>query len=172
MADDWPLTRLDADRPIALALLSDLQSNLWASLRHTLDLDRVTLAALWLSNLGGMVLTVVSGKHWLPLTATVGALGVALAYQKDRPYDHEAKFYGLIGSMVGQAVRVHQLVEAERKRLILRGEVPSPRNPPSGCHFHTRCPYVMPICRTVAPKLEDRGGDHLVSCHLRSLRPA
>ncbi|HEY7682171.1 MAG TPA: hypothetical protein VH879_05975 [Gemmatimonadales bacterium] len=76
MADDWPLTRLDADRPIALALLSDLQSNLWASLRHTLDLDRVTLAALWLSNLGGMVLTVVSGKHWLPLTATVGALGV------------------------------------------------------------------------------------------------
>jgi Nif-specific regulatory protein len=49
---------------------------------------------------------------------TVGALGVALAYQKDRVYDHEAKFYGLVGSMVGQAVRVHHLVEAERKRLL------------------------------------------------------
>ena len=49
---------------------------------------------------------------------TVGALGVALAYQKDRVYDHEAKFYGLVGSMIGQAVRVHHLVEAERKRLL------------------------------------------------------
>ncbi|HET6487578.1 MAG TPA: oligopeptide/dipeptide ABC transporter ATP-binding protein, partial [Spirochaetia bacterium] len=61
---------------------------------------------------------------------------------------------------------------AERKRVILRGEVPSPRNPPPGCHFHTRCPYAMPICRTVEPRLEDRGGDHLVSCHLPSLQPA
>ena len=49
---------------------------------------------------------------------TAGALGVALAYQKDRSYDHEAKFYGLVGSMIGQAVRVHHLVEAERKRLL------------------------------------------------------
>jgi len=49
---------------------------------------------------------------------TAGALGVALAYQKDRSYDHEAKFYGLVGSMIGQAVRVHNLVEAERKRLL------------------------------------------------------
>ena len=49
---------------------------------------------------------------------TVGALGVALAFQKDRSYDHEAKFYGLVGSMIGQAVRVHHLVEAERKRLL------------------------------------------------------
>jgi Nif-specific regulatory protein len=49
---------------------------------------------------------------------TAGALGVALAYQKDRVYDHEAKFYGLVGSMIGQAVRVHHLVEAERKRLL------------------------------------------------------
>jgi oligopeptide transport system ATP-binding protein len=55
-----------------------------------------------------------------------------------------------------------------RKRTILRGEVPSPRNPPPGCHFHTRCPSVMPICRTVEPRLADIGDDHLVSCHLRS----
>ena len=43
---------------------------------------------------------------------------MALAYQKDRPYDQEAKFFGLVGSMIGQAVRVHHLVEAERKRLL------------------------------------------------------
>jgi Nif-specific regulatory protein len=49
---------------------------------------------------------------------TAGALGVALAYHGDRSYDHESKFYGLVGSIIGQAVRVHNLVEAERKRLL------------------------------------------------------
>jgi Nif-specific regulatory protein len=49
---------------------------------------------------------------------TVGALGVALPYQQDRSYDQEAKFFGVVGSMIGQAVRVHHLVEAERKRLL------------------------------------------------------
>jgi Nif-specific regulatory protein len=49
---------------------------------------------------------------------TVGALGVALPFQKDRSYDQEAKFFGILGSMVGQAVRVHQLMEADRKRLL------------------------------------------------------
>ena len=49
---------------------------------------------------------------------TTGALGVALAYQKDRNYEQEAKFYGVVASMVGQAVRVHNLVEAERRRLL------------------------------------------------------
>jgi Nif-specific regulatory protein len=49
---------------------------------------------------------------------TVGALGVALPYQADRGYEHEAKFFGVVASMVGQAVRVHHLVESERKRLL------------------------------------------------------
>jgi Nif-specific regulatory protein len=49
---------------------------------------------------------------------TVGALGVALPYHKDRIYEHEAKFFGIVGSMVGQAVRIHSLVEAERQRLL------------------------------------------------------
>jgi Nif-specific regulatory protein len=49
---------------------------------------------------------------------TAGALGVALPYQKDRVYEQETKFYGIVGSMIGQAVRVHHLVEAERKRLL------------------------------------------------------
>jgi Nif-specific regulatory protein len=49
---------------------------------------------------------------------TVGALGAALPYQADRGYDQEAKFFGVVASMVGQAVRVHHLVESERKRLL------------------------------------------------------
>ncbi|HEY7512863.1 MAG TPA: sigma 54-interacting transcriptional regulator [Vicinamibacteria bacterium] len=49
---------------------------------------------------------------------TVGALGVALPYHKDRSYEQEAKFFGIVGSMVGQAVRIHNLVEAERQRLM------------------------------------------------------
>jgi Nif-specific regulatory protein len=49
---------------------------------------------------------------------TVGALGVGLRYQKDRAYDQEVKFFGIVGSMIGQALRVHRLVEAERQRLL------------------------------------------------------
>ena len=53
-----------------------------------------------------------------------------------------------------------------RKRVILTGDVPSPINPPSGCHFHTRCPYVMPRCKTEVPALREVTPGHLASCHL------
>jgi Nif-specific regulatory protein len=49
---------------------------------------------------------------------TVGALGIGLRYEKDRAYDQEVKFFGIVGSMIGQALRVHRLVEAERQRLL------------------------------------------------------
>jgi peptide/nickel transport system ATP-binding protein len=47
----------------------------------------------------------------------------------------------------------------------LKGEVPSPANPPSGCYFHPRCPYVVDICRTQTPPLEEISAQHYVSCH-------
>ena len=55
----------------------------------------------------------------------------------------------------------------KKKRIILRGEVPNPINPPRGCHFHPRCPVAEKKCKTGAPPpLRDVGNGHLVSCHL------
>ncbi|MBO8169159.1 MAG: dipeptide ABC transporter ATP-binding protein [Thermoanaerobacteraceae bacterium] len=54
----------------------------------------------------------------------------------------------------------------KKQRVILKGDVPSPLNPPSGCHFHNRCQQVMNICRTEIPHLQDLGNGHQVACHL------
>jgi len=53
-----------------------------------------------------------------------------------------------------------------RKRVILAGDVPSPINPPPGCHFHARCPYAMARCRADVPVLREVMPGHWASCHL------
>jgi oligopeptide/dipeptide ABC transporter ATP-binding protein len=56
---------------------------------------------------------------------------------------------------------------AKRGDVVIKGEIPSPVNPPSGCRFHTRCPsYIGDICRTAEPPLIDIGDGHCVACHL------
>jgi len=55
---------------------------------------------------------------------------------------------------------------AQRQRIILTGDVPSPINPPSGCRFHTRCPFVFDRCRVEEPLLRPVGDGHVSACHL------
>jgi oligopeptide/dipeptide ABC transporter ATP-binding protein len=64
------------------------------------------------------------------------------------------------------AVPIPKSAARARKRVILKGDVPSPINPPSGCHFHARCPYAMPRCRTDVPALREVKPGHWASCHL------
>jgi len=55
-------------------------------------------------------------------------------------------------------------IEARRERIILKGDVPSPINPPKGCHFHTRCPYVIAECKQIDPKLVEIKPNHFAAC--------
>ncbi|AFJ61207.1 MULTISPECIES: ABC transporter ATP-binding protein [Bacillus] len=54
----------------------------------------------------------------------------------------------------------------KRERIILKGELPSPANPPKGCVFHTRCPMAKPICKEQIPAFEEAAPGHYVACHL------
>jgi peptide/nickel transport system ATP-binding protein len=61
---------------------------------------------------------------------------------------------------------------AARERIILKGDVPSPINPPKGCRFHTRCPYAFERCRSEEPALRPTANGHLAACHLHDLPAA
>ena len=61
---------------------------------------------------------------------------------------------------------------AARERIILKGDVPSPINPPKGCRFHTRCPYAFDRCRSEEPALRPTEHGHLAACHLHDLPAA
>jgi len=55
---------------------------------------------------------------------------------------------------------------ANRQRIILKGDVPSPINPPKGCRFHTCCPHAFDRCRLEEPELQLADAGHLAACHL------
>jgi oligopeptide/dipeptide ABC transporter ATP-binding protein len=55
----------------------------------------------------------------------------------------------------------------KREKRVLQGDVPSPVNPPAGCHFHTRCPYALELCRAATPALRQVRPGHWAACHLR-----
>jgi len=68
------------------------------------------------------------------------------------------------------AIPVHN-PKIKRERILLKGDVPSPLNPPTGCRFHPRCPVAIEICAQQEPPLVDLGGGHLAACHLRTPAP-
>jgi len=53
----------------------------------------------------------------------------------------------------------------EKKRIMLEGEVPSPANPPEGCHFHPRCRCAQDVCSQLVPELREVRAGHMVACH-------
>ncbi len=56
--------------------------------------------------------------------------------------------------------------DVKMNRIVLRGDIPSPANPPKGCRFHTRCPYATEKCRHITPAYREIEKDHFVACHL------
>jgi peptide/nickel transport system ATP-binding protein len=68
----------------------------------------------------------------------------------------------LLDAVVEQDLHARRTRE---RRLLLPGEIPSPKNPPSGCRFHTRCRYAQERSRTEVPVLEEVAPGHVVACH-------
>ncbi len=56
-------------------------------------------------------------------------------------------------------------VKTRKKRIVLKGDIPSPVNPPSGCRFHPRCPYMKEVCAAESPLLRETSPNHLAACH-------
>jgi oligopeptide/dipeptide ABC transporter ATP-binding protein len=100
-------------------------------------------------------------------TVTVMYLGrVAEQGQGDQVYEHSRHPY--TAALLSAAPAADPDAAADRQRIILTGDVPSPINPPSGCRFHPRCPKARDLCTTAEPALETKAGDpstHLTACH-------
>jgi oligopeptide/dipeptide ABC transporter ATP-binding protein len=129
-----------------LNLLKRLQAELGLSylfIAHDLNVVRYIADRIYVMYLGRMV--------------EVGPSETIMA-QPQHPYTE-----ALIGSIAASGTS-----GIRRRRVVARGEVPSPSRPPSGCHFHPRCPKVLDRCRTESPPLYQLRDGQLSACHLRA----
>ena len=116
-------------------------------------------------------LTIVMISHDLAVVremctrVTVMYLGkVVEAGETDAIFSHPSHPYTRV--LLASVPSPDPRIEAKRQRIILQGDPPSPMDPPSGCHFHTRCPDVMDICRFKPPELEQTKSNSWAACHL------
>ena len=95
----------------------------------------------------------------------VGAMYLGKMVEIDN-YDqlYEKRYHPYTEALLSAIPQVDQ--EEQKERIHLEGEVPSPYDPPSGCHFHTRCPKACDKCRQTAPELKEVAPGHYVACHL------
>ena len=141
---DEPVSALDVSiRAQIMNLLKDLQSEYSVSyvlIAHNLSTVRYMCRWVAVMYLGQIVELAESRELFdNPLHPYTKALmSAALPYHPDTP----------------------------QEEIILTGEVPSPLNPPSGCHFHTRCPFAWDKCSVDEPELKEVSSNHFVSCHL------
>ena len=147
---DEPVSALDVSiRSQILNLLRDLQDRLglaYIFVSHDLAVVKHIADRVAVMNLGGIV-----------ETATADALFAAPRH----PYSRALL----------SAIPVPR-PQAKRSRIVLEGEMPSALNPPAGCRFHTRCPYVIARCRTEVPPLVADGMGHATACHRTAELPA
>ena len=140
---DEPVSALDVSiRSQILNLLRDLQDRLglaYIFVSHDLAVVKHIADRVAVMNLGGIVET---------------AEAQALFASPRHPYSR-----ALLSAIPVPKPR------AKRSRILLQGEMPSALNPPSGCRFHTRCPYVIERCRIEAPQLHGDAGGHATACH-------
>jgi oligopeptide/dipeptide ABC transporter ATP-binding protein len=141
---DEPVSALDVSiRAQIMNLLKDIQTAYGLSyllIAHNLATVRYMSHAVAIMYLGRVV---------------EYAEGDALFERPHHPYTK---------ALMSAALPAHP--EDVTENIVLSGEMPSPVSPPSGCHFHPRCPQAMDICREVAPAAIEVGASHQVSCHL------
>jgi len=140
---DEPVSALDVSiRSQILNLLRDLQ-------------ERLGLAYIFVSHDLAVVKHIADRVAVMNLGVIVETTGTQQLFASPRhPYSR-----ALLSAIPVPTPR------AKRSRILLQGEMPSALNPPAGCRFHTRCPYVIERCRVEPPLLLDDGAGHLTACH-------
>jgi oligopeptide transport system ATP-binding protein len=148
------------DEPIA-ALDVSIQAQV-VNLLEELQ-DRLGLTYLFISHDLSMV------RHIADRVAVMYLGRIAELAPRDALYAHPLHPY--TEALLSAVPEPDPTVEGRRKRIILKGDVPSPANPPPGCNFSTRCPKVMDICRRVNPALAEVEPGRMVACHLYRTAP-
>jgi oligopeptide transport system ATP-binding protein len=143
---DEPISALDVSIQAQVAnLLIELQ-------------DKFNLTYLFIAHDLSMV------RHMCDRVAVM-YLGVIVELADRSEFYHQA-LHPYTEALLSAVTIPDPLVEEKRQRIILKGEIPSPIDPPSGCRFHTRCPIAEPLCSQEVPEMRELRPAHFVACHL------